>query len=76
MKVKILDLKITDGVLEKSGYDDEILTMENLVPWKSLKSMQSFSRGPGYRDYVQNVMAGGFEDNARSYFGWLGKRSQ
>ena len=55
MKVKILDLKITDEVLKKSGYDDEILTMENLVPWKSLKSMQSFSRGPGVTEIMYKM---------------------
>ena len=46
MRVQVSDLKVTKPILDKSGYTDQILTMQNLVYWESLKSIPSFSRGP------------------------------
>ena len=37
---------LTGHLLKAAGYEEELIAMENIIPWEDLKSFKGMSRGP------------------------------
>ena len=44
--VEVKELVLTGHLLKAAGYEEELIAMENIIPWKDLKSFKGMSRGP------------------------------